>query len=207
MSLQPALVQALPVGLSPLAQLTGITPERATEMEIVHKAEGKRWLDKWYKADVEGVTEAKNMAKYWPKLDIVSAEFKGESYSFCLTHLVIELIISRWRKGRHTLGNCSVDLQMPIHLPFHPCLEGATKWSPHRWSQRSCRIRGNKGRVLGREARSERSRRGRQRRSSRKGRESRRHKRQRRYQARIPRQRICTCPTLAFGKFSPATCT
>jgi len=79
MSLQPALVQALPVGLSPLAQLTGITPERATEMEIVHRAEGKRWLDKWYKADVEGVTEAKNMAKYWPKLDIVSAEFKGMS--------------------------------------------------------------------------------------------------------------------------------
>jgi translocation protein SEC63 len=79
MSLQPALVQALPVGLSPLAQLTGITPERATEMEIVHKAEGKRWLDKWYKADIEGVSEAKNMAKYWPKLDVVSAEFKGAS--------------------------------------------------------------------------------------------------------------------------------
>jgi translocation protein SEC63 len=50
-------------------------------MEIVHKAEGKRWLDKWYKADIEGVTEAKNMAKYWPKLDIVSAEFKGMSFS------------------------------------------------------------------------------------------------------------------------------
>jgi len=48
-------------------------------MEIVHKAEGKRWLDKWYKADIEGVTEAQNMAKYWPKLDIVSAEFKGMS--------------------------------------------------------------------------------------------------------------------------------
>ena len=79
MSLQPALVQALPVGLSPLAQLTGITPEQATEMEIVHKAEGKRWLDKWYKADIEGASEAKNMAKYWPKLDIVSAEFKGLS--------------------------------------------------------------------------------------------------------------------------------
>lgn len=79
MQLQPALVQALPVGQSPLAQLSGITPERATEMEIVHKAEGKKWLDKWYKTDIEDVTEAKNMAKYWPKLDVVSAEFKGMS--------------------------------------------------------------------------------------------------------------------------------
>jgi len=98
-------------------------------MEIVHKAEGKRWLDKWYKADIEGVTEAKNMAKYWPKLDIVSAEFKGAFYSSCLSHLVIELIISRRRKGRHTLSNCPIDLQMPIHLPFHSCIEGATKRS------------------------------------------------------------------------------
>jgi len=79
MSLQPALVQALPVGLSPLAQLTGITPERGTEMELVHKAEGKKWLDQWYKADIENVKEAKETAKYWPKLDVVSAEFKGMS--------------------------------------------------------------------------------------------------------------------------------
>ena len=79
MSLQPALVQALPVGLSPLAQLTGITPERGTELELVHKAEGKKWLDQWYKADIENVKEAKETAKYWPKLDVVSAEFKGMS--------------------------------------------------------------------------------------------------------------------------------
>ena len=110
MSLQPALVQALPVGLSPLAQLTGITPERATEMEIVHKAEGKRWLDKWYKSDVEGVTEAKNMAKYWPKLDIVSAEFKGASNTFCVTHLVHKLTISCRRKGRHAISDRPIDL-------------------------------------------------------------------------------------------------
>lgn len=77
MQLQPALVQALPAGLSPLAQLTGITPERATEMELLHKAEGKKWLDKWYNASIDNVTEAKNMAKYWPKLDVVSVEFKG----------------------------------------------------------------------------------------------------------------------------------
>jgi translocation protein SEC63 len=79
MQLQPALVQALPVGISPLAQLSGVTFERATEMELVHKAEGKRWLDKWYKADIDNVADAKNTAKYWPKLDVVSAEFKGTS--------------------------------------------------------------------------------------------------------------------------------
>jgi translocation protein SEC63 len=78
MKLQASLVQALPADLSPLAQFPGITPERATEMEIVNKAEGKKWLDKWYNASIENVAEAKEMAKYWPKLDIVSTEFKGQ---------------------------------------------------------------------------------------------------------------------------------
>lgn len=50
-------------------------------MELVHKAEGKKWLNKWYKADIDNVTEAKNMAKYWPQLDVVSAEFKGMSFA------------------------------------------------------------------------------------------------------------------------------
>jgi translocation protein SEC63 len=79
MQLQPALVQALPAGVSPLAQLPGITAERATEMEIVHKAEGRKWLESWYKATIEDVSEAKKVAKFWPKLDVTSVEFKGES--------------------------------------------------------------------------------------------------------------------------------
>jgi translocation protein SEC63 len=78
MQLQPALVQAVPAGISPLAQLPGITAERATEMEIVNKASGRKWLDNWYNASVENVDEAKKVAKFWPKLDVVSVEFKGE---------------------------------------------------------------------------------------------------------------------------------
>jgi hypothetical protein len=45
---------------------------------VTNSAEGKRWLEKWVKADVEGCEEAKRVARSWPRLEIVSAEFKGE---------------------------------------------------------------------------------------------------------------------------------
>lgn len=79
MNLQPSLVQAVPAGISPLAQLPKITPQQATEMAIVQKAEGKQWLSRWYNSAENAGSEAKEMAKYWPKLEVVSAEFKGES--------------------------------------------------------------------------------------------------------------------------------
>jgi translocation protein SEC63 len=77
-SLQPALVQALPPSVSPLAQLPGISPEQGFEQQVTNSAEGKRWLEKWVKADVEGCEEAKRVARSWPRLEIVSAEFKGK---------------------------------------------------------------------------------------------------------------------------------
>lgn len=79
MNLQPSLVQAVPNGISPLAQLPKITHEQATEMAILQKAEGKQWLSRWYKSEDNAASEAKEMAKYWPKLEVVSAEFKGVS--------------------------------------------------------------------------------------------------------------------------------
>ena len=77
MNLQPSLVQAVPHGISPLAQLPKITAQQATEMAIVQKAEGKQWLNRWYHSEASAGTEAKEAAKYWPKLEVVSAEFKG----------------------------------------------------------------------------------------------------------------------------------
>lgn len=79
MNLQPSLVQAVPLGISPLAQLPKITAQQATEMAIVQKAEGKQWLTRWYNSQASAGSEAKEMAKFWPKLEVVSAEFKGTS--------------------------------------------------------------------------------------------------------------------------------
>lgn len=78
MNLQPALVQAVPDGISPLAQFPTITADQATEMSIVQKAEGKRWLDRWFNAPENASSEAKKVANTWPKLEVVSAEFKGK---------------------------------------------------------------------------------------------------------------------------------
>lgn len=78
MNLQPSLVQAVPNGISPLAQLPTITAEQATEMAIVQKAEGKKWLNTWYHSEAGASSEAKRVAATWPKLEVVSADFKGE---------------------------------------------------------------------------------------------------------------------------------
>ncbi|ORY28616.1 Sec63 Brl domain-domain-containing protein [Naematelia encephala] len=75
--LQPSLAQGLPANASPLAQLPGISPEQAIELEIVKSLEGRRWLEKWVKTDSDSVsTEAKEVAKRWPQLEITHAEFK-----------------------------------------------------------------------------------------------------------------------------------
>jgi len=79
--LQPSLVQALPANASPLAQLPGIEPEKATEIEIIDGAEGRRWLEKFVKKREgdEVYKEAVEIGKWWPKLEITDAEFKGMS--------------------------------------------------------------------------------------------------------------------------------
>lgn len=78
--LQPALVQAIPVGASPLAQFPGISLEDAQEIEIKKGAEGQMWLEKWVKRSEgdKGLEEAKKVAKTWPRLDIVDIDFTGE---------------------------------------------------------------------------------------------------------------------------------
>ncbi|KAL7423633.1 secretory subunit [Cryptotrichosporon argae] len=75
-ALQPALVQAVPAGISPLAQLPGIGLDDARRLAVVHAAEGKRWAEKFVKADKkQGVDVAHETAKTWFRLEIVSAEF------------------------------------------------------------------------------------------------------------------------------------
>ncbi|WVQ85273.1 hypothetical protein IAT38_007438 [Cryptococcus sp. DSM 104549] len=77
--IQPALVQALPADVSPLAQFPEIDPAKATELQLVSKAEGVRWLEKWVrKGDTGSWIEAANVAKYWPRLEVVSAKFTVE---------------------------------------------------------------------------------------------------------------------------------
>ncbi|KAL1406187.1 secretory subunit [Vanrija albida] len=74
--LQAGLVQAVPVGTSPLAELPGISLKDAQELAITKDAEGRRWLERYIKADVPGHDEANKIAKKTLKLDVVSAEFK-----------------------------------------------------------------------------------------------------------------------------------
>ncbi|TXT08671.1 hypothetical protein VHUM_02799 [Vanrija humicola] len=74
--LQSALVQAVPVGTSPLAELPGISLKDAQELSITKDAEGRRWLERYIKADVPGHDEANKIAKKTVKLEVVSAEFK-----------------------------------------------------------------------------------------------------------------------------------
>lgn len=74
--LQSSLVQAVPVGTSPLAELPGISLNEAQELSITKDAEGRRWLERYIKADVTGHDEANKVAKHTVKLEVVSAEFK-----------------------------------------------------------------------------------------------------------------------------------
>lgn len=76
--LAPALVQAIPVGGSPLAQLPGISLEKGLELEITSGAEGRKWLEKWVKLDDADYPEANKVAKTFPRLEVMDAQFKGE---------------------------------------------------------------------------------------------------------------------------------
>nr|XP_019011920.1 translocation protein SEC63 [Kwoniella pini CBS 10737]OCF50701.1 translocation protein SEC63 [Kwoniella pini CBS 10737] len=90
--LQPALVQALPTDLSPLAQLPDVTPEQGQELQIINKAEGLRWLEKWIKTEKKSVSEqAVNVAKYWPRLEIIDAEFKVGDETLVTPSSIVEL--------------------------------------------------------------------------------------------------------------------
>jgi len=75
-NLQPRLVQAVPSTHLALGQLPNISLDEAQELEITKNAGGRRWIEKFIKADVEGKDEAKKVAKIWPRLEVVSAEFK-----------------------------------------------------------------------------------------------------------------------------------
>ncbi|KAI9635000.1 Sec63 Brl domain-containing protein [Dioszegia hungarica] len=79
--LQSALVQAIPAGSSPLAQLPGVSLDKAEELQWTKAAEGRRWIEKFAKADVADdvdLVEAKRVAEGWPRFEIVDAEFKVE---------------------------------------------------------------------------------------------------------------------------------
>lgn len=76
--LQPALVQALPIGASPLAQLPGISLEKGLELEITSGAEGRQWLQKWVKIDDADYPAANKVARTFPRLEVTDVQFKGE---------------------------------------------------------------------------------------------------------------------------------
>lgn len=79
--LQSALVQAIPAGASPLAQLPGISLHHAEQLQWTKAAQGNRWIEKFAKIDAgeeEAIKIAKRVAETWPRFEIVNAEFKGE---------------------------------------------------------------------------------------------------------------------------------
>lgn len=97
--LQPALVQAVPVGASPLAQLPGVTLEDAQELEIKKGAEGQMWLEKWIKrsASDDEYDEAKEIAKTWPRLDVVDIDFQVTGERTVTPGAIVSLKIqARW---------------------------------------------------------------------------------------------------------------
>lgn len=73
---QPRLIQAVPDTPLALAQLPGVSLEEAQELEITTKANGRNWIEKFVKQDVKGHEEAKKVAAKWPRLEVLSAEFK-----------------------------------------------------------------------------------------------------------------------------------
>ncbi|WWC88015.1 uncharacterized protein L201_002918 [Kwoniella dendrophila CBS 6074] len=89
---QPSLVQAVPDDVSPLAQLPDITPEKGAELQIVNKAEGVRWLEKWIKTEKKDISlDALTVAKYWPRLEVIDAEFKVAGESLVTPSSIVDL--------------------------------------------------------------------------------------------------------------------
>ncbi|OXG30931.1 translocation protein SEC63 [Cryptococcus neoformans Ze90-1] len=88
--LQPALVQAMPPSVSPLAQLPGFDFEKGFEQQVTKKAEGDKWLEKWVRVR-EGFDEAFNVAKYWPRLEVIDAEFKVDDSKIVTPSSIVSL--------------------------------------------------------------------------------------------------------------------
>lgn len=89
--LQPALVQAMPPSVSPLAQLPGFSFEEGFEQQITKKAEGDKWLEKWVRVR-EGSDKAFEVAKYWPRLEVIDAEFKVDDSKIVTPGSIVSLI-------------------------------------------------------------------------------------------------------------------
>ncbi|KAK4686374.1 translocation protein SEC63, partial [Tremellales sp. Uapishka_1] len=90
--LQPSLVQALPISVSPLAQFPDMSPEKCIENEMVKGVQGKRWLEKWVKLPVaEGEDEARHVALHWPRLEIVDAKFRVEGERVVTPGAIVQL--------------------------------------------------------------------------------------------------------------------
>ena len=112
--LQPALVQALPAGISPLAQFPQITPPQGLEMQIKSGAEGKKWLEKWQKSDKDISVETEEVVKSWPRLEVIDVELKGERVQSSLGSW---LTSSAWREDRHSEFYREIAVEVPIRLP------------------------------------------------------------------------------------------
>ena len=76
-------MQALPPGVPAVQQLPKIDNQTAEAIEA-KGAEGLKWMEKFLKMTDEDkidvdLTEAQEVARKWPRLEVVDAEFKGES--------------------------------------------------------------------------------------------------------------------------------
>lgn len=116
-SLQPHLVQALPPGVPPLQQLPKLDNKTAEALEA-KGIEGHKWLEKFvaYDDDVEDadLTEAKEVASKWPRLEVVDADFRGKCAAVRLNRANGP---SRRRENRDAWRHCAVHLLCAIQLP------------------------------------------------------------------------------------------
>ncbi|BEJ18115.1 hypothetical protein CspHIS471_0703920 [Cutaneotrichosporon sp. HIS471] len=95
--LQPAIVQAIPVGGSPLAQLPGITLEKGLELDITTGAEGRKWLEKWVSINDDEYPEANAVARTFPRLEVTDAQFKVTGEKVVTPSSIVQLEFkARW---------------------------------------------------------------------------------------------------------------
>ncbi|CAK9782099.1 hypothetical protein CC85DRAFT_289163 [Cutaneotrichosporon oleaginosum] len=95
--LQSALVQAIPIGGSPLAQLPGISLQSGLELEITTGAEGRKWLEKWVAINDEKYPEANAVARNFPRLEVTDVEFKVTGEKVVTPSSIVQLAFkARW---------------------------------------------------------------------------------------------------------------
>lgn len=80
----------MPPSVSPLAQLPGFDFEKGFEQQVTKKAEGDKWLEKWVRVR-EGFDEAFSVAKYWPRLEVIDAEFKVDDSKIVTPSSIVSL--------------------------------------------------------------------------------------------------------------------